>query len=99
MSKNIEGPHLKHDHVMPGKRAFLPPRNGNRLFISGRSADSAVRQTGDDPMRKLTTVLAATALVAFAGAAMACPYGAATTADISKPTTTAEAPISKPAQN
>ena len=50
-------------------------------------------------MRKLTTVLAATAFVVFTGAAMACPYGAATTADISKPTTTAEAPISKPVQN
>jgi len=50
-------------------------------------------------MRKLTTVLAATAFVAFTGAAIACPYGADKTADISKPTTTAEAPISKPAQN
>jgi hypothetical protein len=48
-------------------------------------------------MRKLTTVLAATVFVAFAGAAYACP-GAAS-ADISKPVTTAEAPISKPAQN
>ena len=48
-------------------------------------------------MRKLTTALAATAFVAFAGAAYACP-GAAS-ADISKPVTTAEAPISKPAQN
>jgi hypothetical protein len=48
-------------------------------------------------MRKLTTALAAAALVAFAGAAYACP-GAAS-ADISTPVTTAEAPISKPTQN
>jgi len=48
-------------------------------------------------MRKLTTVLAATAFVAFAGAAYACP--GAKSVDMSKPTTTAEAPISKPAQN
>ncbi len=50
-------------------------------------------------MRKLTMALAATAFVGFSGAALACPYGADKTADISKPTTTAEAPISKPVQN
>ena len=50
-------------------------------------------------MRKLTMALVTTAAIAFSGAAIACPYGAATSADISTPTQTAEAPISKPAQN
>jgi hypothetical protein len=50
-------------------------------------------------MRKLTMALATTALMALSGAAIACPYGAATSADISTPTQTAEAPISKPTQN
>jgi hypothetical protein len=50
-------------------------------------------------MRKLTMALVATAAVAYGGSALACPYGAATTADSSKPVTTAEAPISKPTQN
>ena len=50
-------------------------------------------------MRKLTMALAATALIGFTGAAFACPYGADKTTDISKPVTTAQAPISKPAQN
>lgn len=48
-------------------------------------------------MRKLTTVLAATAFAAISGAAYAC--SGAVSAEISKPVTTAEAPISKPAQN
>jgi hypothetical protein len=50
-------------------------------------------------MRKLTMALAATAFAGFTGAAFACPYDADKTAEISKPVTTAEAPISKPASN
>ena len=50
-------------------------------------------------MRKLTMALATTALIGYTGSALACPYASDKSVDISKPVTTAEAPISKPAQN
>jgi hypothetical protein len=76
---------------------YFLPLNADTLGIAGCPVRRTPADTGDDPMRKLTMVFAATALVALTGAANACP--GATTADNSTPTTTAQAPISKPVQN